>query len=328
MALAEDQQVGDEVRMAIDLWLSGDDRLSLPELAKLARQGDSNARLLLGRIETMDKGPSPYRLSLTVNESHVLFKSNEGKGRFRSSWLVIEAQSGNPRAIALLRSRYPYADPDLIRALHDLGEHEASDHPTRILALYGENKAKQVLLESGYILTDLHPYFAYLMGDPEPQGDGLAALRSMAGKHSDKVTAEGSDALAMAGILALGYGYGDIKRSNKWRPTVLQWLLNSASTRPIADLCRTKCPDQVADCAFALMVLSGGYYETIRLDTPVETIIPQAEFLSSPRARIMTLRRAALTRAETNTELASIPEIASMSSCIAKHIDLERQKYE
>ena len=324
-ALANDSA---EFATAVELWTSGNDRESLAALAKLARDGSSEARMLLARIDVMDKGPSPYRLSLSKEESRKLFKSNENDGVFRRSWLAVEADADNIKAIALLKSRMPTVDINLIKTLHDLGETEATDHPTRILALYGNQEVKRSLLDSDYLLPELRPYLAYLTEDPEPRGDGMAALRSIIPDLADEISSEDTDALGMAGILALGYGYGDIKWTNKWRQPVANWLLQSPSTRPIANLCKAECPDEVSDCVFAVMALTGGYYEVIRLDTPLQSTISQDQFISSPRAQLMALRRAALTRSETNSELANVDDIASMSVCAANRIDLERKKYQ
>lgn len=311
----------------VALWLSGNDRDSLPQLADLARAGNADARILLGRIEILDRGPSPFRLSLSPDEHRTLFRSAQDAGNFARTWLAVEADTGNPLAIALLNSRMSRVDPDLIKTLQELGEVEASDHPTRILALYGSQKIKQELLASQYLLPDLRPYLEYLTDEPEQRGDGMAALRLIAASQNATVPPDDPDALAMAGALALGYGFGGTEPGNKWRQSVSEWLLNTPSARPIAGLCNAECPAEVSKCAFAMMTLTGGYFETIRLDTPVEAVIAQPRFLASPRARLMTLRRAALARRETNAELASIAQIAELSSCTAGLIEAERNKY-
>ena len=313
---------------ARSLWLVGDDALSLPLLAELARERDMRARVLLGRIETMDKGPSPYRMALPRAEARALFRNVEASGRFGRSWLRIEALSGSDLAEAFLAARSPEPDLGLIKVLTQLGEAQATDYPTRIMALYGSDETRKALLDSGVMLEELQPYLAYLSGTPEPRGDGLAALRHIAGDGYGSITAQESDALGMAGILALGHGFGDLAPDNRWRPVVEEWLMRAEATRPIADLCRGTCEADAPACAFALMALTGGYYEVIRLDSPTETYIPQEEFLASPRARIMALRRAALARAETNLGwVAEVDEIAQVSQCAADMIAETRTNY-
>lgn len=309
---------------AVDLWLQGDDQESLPKLAELAAEGNPEARLLLARIETNDLGPSPYRQSLDRAQSRALFRYAD-VSTFGRSWLFVEAQTGNALAQALLKAKEAEPDLALIDQLNRLGEHQATDRPTRIVALYGDQDQRDALAADEAVMEELLPYLSYLSGTPEQRGDGLAALRHI---QPEPVDASTPEALGMAGMLALGLGYGDAASENAWRPAVENWLMSDSSTKPIADLCSEHCSAQVGACAFAFMAVSGGYYETIRYDSPLETVIPQDQFLDSPRARLMVLRRAALARTETNLEwLADSQELAEISSCAADLIQSERSKY-
>ena len=194
-------------------WLEGDDAASLPRLAELARQGHRAARLLLGRIEVTDRVLSPYRRALSPREARTLFRKTEHEGAFGRSWLSVEAERGNALATLLLRAKQPQPDPGLIADLFGAGEYEAADHSTRILALYGTKAQKQALLEGGPLIEDLRPYVTYLLGTPEPRGDGLAALRHITDEDAH---ANDPEALAMAGTLALGWGFGSLDPKNPW----------------------------------------------------------------------------------------------------------------
>lgn len=309
---------------AIDLWLGGDDAEALPMLAALAASGNSDARLLLGRIETTDLGPSPFRQSLEPAQSRALFRRNDNSN-FGKSWLSIEAAEGNALAQALLRSRQPQPDPDQVKRLNDLGEHQATDYPTRIVALYGSQAMRDELRAYDGTMDDLQPYLAYLSDSPEPRGDGLAALRHI---QPDPVSANSEQALGMAGFLALGLGYGDLSPGNPWRPAVENWLMTADATRPIAQLCNSHCAAEAPACSFAFLALLGGYFEVIRMDSPLETVIPQSQFLDSPRARLMVLRRAALARTETNLEtLAESAPAQELSACAVDLVRQEQRKY-
>ncbi|MGR3617758.1 MAG: hypothetical protein ACU0BB_17215 [Paracoccaceae bacterium] len=321
-------QAGQRIDTAIGQWLSGTDHDSLPALATPASEGNRDAQLLLGRIETSDLGPSPFRLSHTGEETRALFRDNSGFSYFGQTWISVAADNADPLARALQKSVQPDPDPTLVVTLNDLGEHQATDYPTRIIALYGTQKQKQELAQSDGLQTDLKPYVQYLTGTAEPRGDGIAALRHIAGDAALGVDVTDPETLGMAGVLALGYGYGDLSEANPWRPIVENWLLSAPSTRPIADLCRAECTTEVGQCAFALLTLSGGYFETIRTDSPLESVIPQDQFLASPRARLMVLRRVALARAETNLSwLASHEEISEMSQCAADLVTRQRAAY-
>lgn len=310
---------------AIEAWLRDDDAGSLPTLADLAKEGHSEARLLLARIETEDRGHSRFRSQLTAEQSRQLFRAPPVQGRAHRPWLAVEADRGNRLAALLLAARQPEPRLEVIEQLFATGEREATDHPTRIAALYDSPSNKQRLRESSALQFDLIPYLEYLSGPPEPRGDGLAALRHMVPEKADQVNAANGETLGMAGILALGLGYGDTSWQNRWRKDVEGWILGSQSTRPIADLCRHRCPGETAQCSFALFALTGGYFEAIRLDTPLESTIPQAVFLQSPRARNMTLRRAAWARTETNLDwLSEAEDVERISMCAAEMIHSER----
>ncbi|WP_338551163.1 hypothetical protein [Roseovarius phycicola] len=313
---------------AVEIWLQGNDRDSLPALAVLAQAGDRNARILLARIETFDRGPSPFRFSLSGAERRALFRQVPQNEIFGKSWLKVEAERGNKLAARFLQSRHPTPDLELIQDLWDAGEGQATDYPTRVVALYGSPQQKRALLESGRILEELAPFLGYLSGDPEPRGDGLAALRLITGKDQSDINPDNQDAFAMAGFLALGFGFGNASLDNAYRSDVENWVLESLSTRPIANLCNEACAQEKGACAFAFFALSGGYFEVIRVDTPYQSLISQQQFLDSPRARIMTLRRAALARVEANTrELATTEQIAEISSCAADLVAAERALY-
>ncbi|QFT92185.1 hypothetical protein FIU86_04985 [Roseovarius sp. THAF9] len=313
---------------AVALWLSGDDSQSLPQLAQLAREGHSDARILLARIETMDRGPSPYRMRLEPDARRTLFRDMSGNTRFGRSWLAVESNEGNRLAEMFLRSRKPFLQLQTHFALWQAGEQQATDYPTRIAALYGSRAMREKLVASETVLPEMRPYLAFLADTPEPQADGMAALRHMLSLGPEVVSADDPETLGMAQFLALGFGFGDMSAGNRWRKPVEDWVLRDLSARPIADLCRAECPNQAGACGVALLALTGGFYEVSRLDSPYEKVIPQAQFLNSPRARIMTLRRAALARDEPNQKyLSDRPGMSRLSSCAAVLVLRERAAY-
>lgn len=316
---------GSDLQDAIDLWLGGNDSDSLPILSKLAKSGDTDARLLLAQIEVTDKGPSPFRLSLDKQQARDLFRQVDTTSPFAASWLTVEAQEGDDLAQSLLQARSAEPNPGVINRLAMLGERQATDHPSRIVSLYGSAEDRQDLLGNPYLLPELTPYVAYLSHDPEPRGDGLAALRHITGE-TDDVDATDPETLGMAGLLALGFGFGDADPSNRWHKPVQNWVMNAPETRPIANLCRAHCGSQAPSCGMAMMALAGGYYEVIRIDSPLEKLISQETFLNSTRAQLMTLRRAALARSETNNP-PELRKIAAYSQCAADLIEAERKAY-
>ncbi len=313
---------------AVATWLAGDDAGSLPVLADLAREGHSDARILLARIETMDRGPSPYRLSLAPDARRALFRDMSDLSRFGRSWLAVEAARGNRLAELFLRSRKPFLQLQTHFALWQAGERQATDYPTRIIALYGARELREKLVATQTILPEMRPYLAFLADTPEPQADGMAALRHMVGLGHAVIRADDPETLGIAQFLALGFGFGDMSAANRWRQAVEEWVLSDLSARPIADLCRAECPRQTGACAVTFLALTGGFYEVVRLDSPYEKVIPQERFLNSARARLMTLRRAALARDEPNQAVFSDRTgLSQMSSCAAVLVLRERAAY-
>ena len=316
---------GSNLQDAIDLWLSGNDADSLPMLSNLAKSGDTDARLLLAQIEVTDKGLSPYRLALSKPQARDLFRQVDQTSPFAASWLTVEAQDGDPLAQALLQARSAEPNPDVIYQLAKLGERQATDHPSRIISLYGTEDDRRELSQNPHLLPELEPYVAYLSNMPEPRGDGLSALRHITGTP-EQISPEDPDTIGMAGLLALGFGFGDASAGNRWYHTVQDWVMTAPETRPIANLCEAQCGSQASACGMAMMALAGGYYEVIRIDSPLEKLIPQDIFLNSQRAQLMTLRRAALARSETNNP-PELSKIAAFSQCAADLVQEERQAY-
>ncbi len=321
-------QTLDDARFStsVTAWLSGNDEKSLTTLSELAQNGHRQARLLLARIETLDRGPSTFRLGLSRDEARQLFRQTKLGDTFSKSWLrVLAEEEGDTLAKLLLAANRAEVSPDLIVALTEAGEIQATDRPTRIAALYGSDELRAALLEDGAVLDELRPYVEYLAGPSRPRGDGLAALAHILNVDVATLDSDDTDTREMAGLLALGWGFGKVSPLNAHYDTVADWVLTAEATRPIASLCSAECVDGERACAMTMLALSGGYFEIIRLDSPLEEVIPQGKFLASPRARVMALRRAALARAETGGLLASVADIAEVSACAAGMIEAERQ---
>lgn len=318
-----------EFKQAVVLWLQNDDETSLHKLAQLARDGSVAARLLLARIERLDRAPSLYLESLSRERRMRLFRSAKGDGPFYSSWIVVEAGSGHPLASALQRAGSPRVDIDAIEQLIAFGERQATDHLVRVAALYGGAQIHRRLLANGLALDELRPFILSQEKPPQKQADGLAALRHIArsGSSNDWLELNMADADTMAAslLLSLGIPFGYVEQHNKWRRPIERWLLHDNAMRPVANMCSAKCLSDVSDCAVTVLGLTGGYYEAIRLDSPLESVIPQSRFLDSLRAQEMALRRAALVRAEDARELASIESIAGYSRCLADLVEIERE---
>lgn len=310
---------------AVEAWLAGSDAEGIQELSEIAKSGNRAAQIFLARLEHRDDGASPWRTALSREEAQSIYRAPQEDPRalFQPSWLRVLADKGDELAIALLDARNPDPDPAVIGTLSAMGEPHAADHATRILALHGSDAQRDELLNSPNLLEELRPFLLYLQGDAEPQGDGVAALRHIGGPDI-LVDPAGEDTMYAAGWLALGWGFGSLEPDNMWWPLVTDWLMTAPATQPIADLCRMTCPEEALECAVALTALSGGYYEVIRHDSPLESIVPQETFRTSPRARMEALRRAAFAMSESFEPLATTEEIGELSRCAAGQVALQR----
>lgn len=307
---------------AVALWLTGDDETSLPALAALAQDGNAQARVLLARIETTDLGVSPFRQSLTAEQRRKLFRYAPEAARFPRSWLLIEAMEGNELAALLSASRRPIIDLQMHAALWEAGEHQATRYSTRLIALRGSASAREAISSKGMILPELEPFWSEVTVNA-PGARGTAILARMTGKTDFDL--DDPDTVEMMRALSMGLGPDGLNPDNQWQAQVSDWLLSDDPLRPIADLCRQSCPAQAGQCALTLLVLSGGYAEATEIDSPYETLISQDRFLSSSRARLMALRRAAFARSAGRPY--SRDNIAELSSCTADLIAQERAKY-
>lgn len=303
---------------AIQSWLDYDDAQALPVLADLAKNGSKAARILLARIATTERIASEYVLGLTPLEFNRIFRSPPESGKLPRSWLLAEAEAGNRLAQVLLAAASPHVALSIIRELGDLGEYQAATHPMRIAALYGSDEERQRLLDSG-TLEEMHPYVLSHWTNTVGITDGFAALRHLltqSGVPADAVDATDADARDAAQYLAVGFPYAQLTQDNAYYPPISQWIMGTGSTRPIASACMTHCPDARFSCGITLMGLLGGYYEVIRHDSPLQSLIPQDVFLASERASIGTLRRAALRRAEYGGKLMPSSELERRAACL------------
>jgi len=103
---------------------------------------------------------------------------------------------------------------------------------------------------------------------------------------------------------------------------IANWVLNTRTAEPLASLCRSHCNDaELQACATTAFGLFGGYYEVIRLDSPLENLIAQSRFLYSARARGMTARRIANARTELGDLVFSETQLRNRSNCLADAVD-------
>ena len=319
---------------AVEYWLRDDDIRSLPQLAALAAEGNTAARLLLGRIEVSERAPGAFVRSLTRTERMTLFRPPAEGRAFRSSWLRSEARAGQPLAQALDEALSLGVNLPAIQRLYALGEREAAEHLVIKIAIDGSQDEKDELAELMGAEADLLPYLRSFGPVHEPSAMGRNAfrhIRAVMGVSDPETLPSHPD--ADAAILFLGIGYQSgfsadrFSPRNRFYPLVSRWMERAPQTQPIVATCRRICAaEEVQRCAIVALGMTGGYYEAIRLDSPLENIIPQARYRKSERARATALRRVAFARSELLEELFPEDDIRARSICLADAVLEERAK--
>ncbi len=316
--------------IAVDTWLSDSDSGSLPVFSALSNKGNIAARLLLSRIEITDRASGDYVKQMSRLERVDLFRSNLGNGVFRSSWIKVEADRGNPIARALLDGTSLGINIVAIKRLYEIGEFEATEHLVRKVAVDGSQSERQELAQLLISESELTPYLRGFRFTSLGMTTGQAALQHITGMNEgiDPVSVlldNGPDTRTAMKFVDFGYQAGAQIISHwdksKHFDTIAKWTMTAPQAMAVANLCRRYCSDQqISACAVTGFGLVGGYYEMIRFDSPLETIIPQSRFLNSERAIGMALRRIASARTEAGVKVFSDIELSKKSHCLAQAV--------
>ncbi len=309
---------------AIHLWLSDDDRLSLPALASLAQGGNRAAQLLLARIEATDRASSGFvRNELSRSERLRLFRAPAEGRRFPPSWVRHLAGQGDRFAVALKAATDLGIDLAPLRALFDLGEVQAAEHLVRKIGVDGSQAQRRATLRIVGTDSEWAPYLNAFIAVTRETSTGRNALARMVGRHLAGNDRETEDAALFADI---GYqsGTGPVRfgPDNPFYPGVAKWLLTAPETRPFASVCHPCAVAGRSACAVTALGLAGGYYEAVRFDSPLEAVISQDRFASSPRARNMVLRRIASAWTESGAPVMTRTELAQHSICLAAAVEM------
>lgn len=319
-----------EFVQATQRWLDDDDRQSLPALAQLARDGNRAARLLLARIETTDRAFRPFVANLSRRKRHDLFRASQGSSLFPPSWLKVESDRGDPLARALFKSTSGEIDIAAVERLYALGENEATEHLVRKVAVDGSQSEREALLQVLIPRAELEPYLQGFYRARSGITTGKTGLQFIVGiidgvEPESVVLERNRETHVAEQYVDLGYQsgkqtIGDWKQ-NPYYEAIARWTLEASPARPAANFCRDICADdELTACAAVTFGLIGGYYEVIRFDSPLESIIPQDRFLQSQRAIGMITRRLAAARTEANEAIFTHEELAARSQCLADAI--------
>lgn len=310
-----------ELAQAVTAWLNDDDRASLPVMAQLAATGNIAAAMLVARIERTTKFATPYVRTLSRRDRLRLFRSPT-KYVFAQSWINLYAEKGLDLAIVFEEAGLSRTDSHLAYALVDLGERQAADTLIRRIVFYGDGQ-QQAQIISANLLPELDPYLTAMSRPSSDSRLGLNALIHLVGEDAlENIALDEID--RAAGFLHNGMPFHTLPAGSPFHGAIAQKIAETPALRPIYNQCESICPNDVEQCSVAMMGLHGGYYDSIRIDSPLESVIDQPRFLASRRASAMALRRAALARDGAATLRASVESIWVDSQCLAAAVNKVR----
>lgn len=323
---------------AKDAWLQGDDAASLPALAEMAKKGNKAARYLLSQIERMTHFSSETDFVKNLDRKQRLALFRAPGGLSGTAWLELLEEDGEQLAAILRGMKTTNYDHDQLVALIDLGEHRlAYKELTRHLG-YGNYELLELLYEENDLTTGERHYawYASILNQettPERRARTLAAFKedlktfgvdsAIFIRWAYRYLTPKNEALEQAArfgdaVLLPSRMY---TRERKWtsdeRVMFYDWLKEKAPNTETLTLpyiyCRQQCPEDIGRCMAAVLDMAGGY-EAIRLfQSPLENLIANGDYLTSPRALTALSGRLQwqTTQFDTNKRY-------KMSACLAK----------
>ena len=293
---------------AVTAWLNGDDTTSLPALSALANAGNETAGIFLARIERSSSLTSEYVQSLTRKQRIALFRSPGGLSG--TSWLSILNET-NPLAQAFLDSKNINTRLAGLIQLMEFGERRAS--LVAYLAYYNAGDLEPFVERSTE--TGLPPELEQIAEGIRRvnQNETVLGWRQMLGVNwlhpiqlpnnvtfnilgEDPARSWEVDAFLNATLLPAlerkeavalinGFVLENFPNRQLSIPVIDAWLSQSPATNRIHQTCSQICPAEIGACsraAYAQIPLYGG----IELGSPMETLIPDERYFSSPRANL------------------------------------------
>jgi len=292
-----DGQSAPEYIQALALWLDDNEAEALPTLAKLAKDGNTAARLLVGMIDKNASLQGPWLALLSKQDRIALLRFKGGLSG--TSWL---RQVKNTPSISIwLKILDSQADIETALKLANLGEER--------------------LLRAGLIMLEARQTtgFAAFAGDARfPRAVQYLILREWhkAGNFMTVATA--------LHTLHKGDAQRDFLRDMVRTTDHEKWLLETSLAPSLHVLCRANCPQNQGACMRAGFHSLGGYHHFVTQGTPLASLIPEERFAASQRGQRSVLRRA-LTYAFLNE--ARLNLISDIDACFAELVEMEGQKF-
>lgn len=277
---------------AVTLWLDGPEEAALPQLAELARGGNTAAQLLLALIDKTPSLQGPWLARLPRADRVALMRAEGGLSG--ASW-VRAAAAQSPHAALWQRLWQADAPASLGLEFVRAGEARAA----REALIYA------TLREAGGLRA--------LAVDPEFP-EAVLYLAHLDGAEVD------ADALHP----------GDPQRrvlSAEVRTQDLDdWLASAPEALPARALCEARCGADVPACTQAANGALGSHAALLMLGSPSEALIDPDRFAESARGQTAFLRRVILS-ADARGRQSLIKRLQDEEPCFAAQVTAEIERF-
>ena len=285
-----------ELKAAITAWLADDDA-ALSTIARLARNGDVEAQMLLGGIQrsTPATGQSAFLRSLPDDRRKALMESPGGP------WTETLAANGDGVARMMLEAESADATIETAHTLMAAGETEAA---TRLAWRMVEEGGLSDIINmppDEPLFAELH--FANWMREwfaaaPTEQAEwfrtspakgrlqGLEVTSIVGPMMAPHLAPNASMNRIVRGIRGdFGPLAGNEEPGLNYFTTMLARLgQTDPNLTTLNRVCTGFCGALRGECSMAVIALMGGLDPLTKLDTPYEALIPQADYALSDRA--------------------------------------------
>lgn len=285
-----------QFQAALTLWLTNDEDTSLGQFAQLARDGNEAAQTLLGVIDKSPALQGPYLAHLPRAERLRLLRAPGGiSGR---NWLHA---TQTPLAQAYRAMWTVDAGPEVIETLAQLGEARAVREALVTLSTRSHPALNTMPIEA------VSPELLYLLWFSADANRRAQIEDLIPPNHPQR-------------------GHFGTSRDARH---IDDWLVSAELTQPLTSLCQAACPQdetQQANCRSAAYHALDSHAALLLLGTPVAALIPQEQFVASPRGQAAVLRRILLSSVMRDRR-AALATVAERSSCLAERLNAENHRY-
>lgn len=279
-------------KQAVKAWLADDDQTALPALAKLAREDNRAAQVLLGRIATRPMGP--WLAGLKRKERVSLLRAPGGLSG--TSWLKVAAEAGDPLAQLFLDAVDPRAGADIVRVLVEANELAAAFILTDNLRNRTGSTPQAMLLalwrEGRFPATYAGSFIGKALSEDTLTTAELTELIKTAEFPFNEIIANGVKAnakgrLAWVEMIKEWYAAESAKDQHRWKNASFATRKYAASTPlhmlPARHQCDAICGSGTPNAKMCFL-LADRTGSTKELVSPAEALVSQSDFAASKRA--------------------------------------------